>query len=415
MRNAKWIWGAVAIVATGAGCGDDASTPGDAGIGADDASRGVDSGSDAGAGTDGSAGDAGGGDAGPVPGCTFDSLLITTSDYVTGGLGVLEIATGDTETDDAADDQDTIAATMGCSAVLLERGAGNLRVQSDDDAFATVTTVDLDPAGTTTLYATNPAGVVAVDETKAYVIASARNEVVVVDPMAGEVTSTIDLSAYLDPDDADGLVDAVSGLRVGDRVFVALGNYWFDDSFAIHFEGSVLAVIDATTDALVDVDGTSAGVQGVDLSGENPWRGLWADEAGDSLWVGSAGDSFALDGILEEIDLGTLAHTRTIVTEETIGAELGGFEVVAPDRVLVLAGTSVIAFDPTMTFPSSPAPIATGVDGMLLHDGSLFTWTRAGESAGLRRFDAASGSELTPAGGPWTFGTLPIYSAVPAP
>jgi hypothetical protein len=68
-----------------------------------------------------------------------------------------------------------------------------------------------------------------------------------------------------------------------------------------------------------------------------------------------------------------------------------------------------------MAFPPAPAPIATGVDGMLMHDGSLFTWARTGEAAGLRRFDAATGAELTPGSGPWTFGTLPIYSVAPAP
>ena len=414
MRNAKWIWTASAMAMAGAGCGDDASAPRDAGT-LDDGSSALDAGTDAGRDADGGARDAAGGDAGPTPGCTLETLLITTSDYVTGGLGVLDVATGDVETDDAVDDQDTIAATMGCRAVLLERARGNLRVQSADDAFSTARTIDLDPAGSTAPYATNPATVIGIDESKAYVVASARNEIVVVDPTAGELTGTIDLSGYLDPDDSDGIVDAVSGVRAGDRVFVGLGNYWFDDSFAIHFEGSVLAVIDATTDALVDADPATDGVQGIDLAGENPWRGFWTDEALGTLWVGSGGDSFAIDGMIEEIDLGTLTHARVVVTEDTLGAELGGFAVVAPDRVLVLGGMDVIAFDPAMVFPSAPVPIASGIDGMLLHEGSLFTWSRTGESAGLRRFDATAGTELTPGSGPWTFGTLPIYSVAAAP
>lgn len=403
MTKAWWI-GSIAALAL-AGCGDDD------GVVTTDAGPGEDAAMSDGsldAGPDG--GPPAGDDAG-TPSCTHESLLVTTSDFVNGGLGVLDLASGSAESDDAADDQDTLADIAGCTPVLLERTAGNLRIQSSDDVFTTVRTIDLDPAGSTA----NPSDVVWIDGEKAYVIASARNEILVVDLGAGEVTGTIDLSGFVDPDDDDGLVDALAGARVGDRVYVALGMYWFDSSYAIHFEGSLLAVVDVTTDALVDVDSETAGIQAIELASENPWRGLQASEAGDTLWVGSAGDFFALDGMIEAIDLDAMTSTGAVVTEETLDAELSGFAFVAPDRLVVLAGTDVIAFDPAGAFPAAPAPLATGVDGLLLHDGSLFTWSRAGESPGLRRFDAADGTELTPSAGPWTFGDLPIYTVTPAP
>jgi len=409
---------ALALVAAAAWCGcggDDRMVTADAGRDAGPMTG--DGGLDGGPVGDAGAADAGGADAGGGDPCGA-SLLITTSDYVTGGLGVLEIATGDAETDDVIDDQDTVPALVGCTPALIERAEGNLRIQSVEELAGTVRTIDLDPAGTTAPYATNPVAVVSIDATKAYVIAQGRNEIVIVDPtMDGTagVTGTIDLSGFVHPDDMDGLVDALSAIRAGDRVYVGLGNYWFDSSFAIQFEGSVLAVIDAATDTVVDMDGATDGVQGIDLAGENPWRGMWVSESGDRLWVGAGGDGFAIDGMIEEIDLGTGTSAGAVVTEETLGAELGGFAVVASDRVLVLAGRDVVAFDPGAAFPADPDPIASEVDGMIPHAGSLWVWSREGAAVGLRRFDAADGTDLTPAAGPWTFGALPIYAVSPAP
>ncbi len=410
MRDDNVWWWIVAVALCGAGCGDD----GRGGMSGTDAGPAPSDGGGTDAGPDGGGStDAGAPDGGPEE-CTLGRLLVTTSDFASGGLGVLDLATDGAESDDT-DDQDTVPATLGCGAALLERSAGNLRVQSGDDPLATEHTIDLDPEGTTTPWATNPTAVVSIDETKAYVTVSMRNEVVVVDPSAGEITGSIDLSGFLDADDTDGSVDAAGAIRVDDRVYVALANYWFDEGYAIHFEGSVLAVVDAATDALVDMDDSIEGVQGIPLAGNNPWRGLWADEAGERLWVGSGGDSFAIDGMIEEVDLTTGESAGVVVEESTVGAEINGFAVVGASRLLVLAGADVIAFDPGADFPAEPEVIASGIDGMLLTAGALFTWARMGDQAGLRRFDPADGTETTPGAGPWTFGALPIYGVAAAP
>lgn len=416
----RWVacvTAALALSATAACGGDDRGTRDtDAGMTPTDDGGGTDAGMDAGPPDAGTTD--GGGDGGSPSACEPTRLLVTTSDYTTGGLGVLEIASGDVETVGAADDQDTVPALLDCTPVLLERGLGNLRIQSVDDAFTSVRTIDLNPAADSPPYTTNPVAVVSIDETKAYVIAQARNDVLIVDPTLDgrdAITGTIDLSGFVDPDDEDGRVDATDAVRVGDRVYVALGNYWFDSDFAMHTEGSVLAVIDAISDTVIDVDESTAGVQGIDLMGENPWRGLWVDDAGERMWVGSTGNAFALDGMIEEVDLTTYESVGVVVDETTVGAEINGFAVVAPGRVLLLAGTDVIAFDPSTDFPADPGVIASGVDGMVLAAGWLWTWTREGEQAGLRKFDPSEGTEATPSEGPWTFGTLPIYGVAPAP
>lgn len=358
-------------------------------------------------------------DGGMAETCTLGHLLVTmtAADFSESSVGTLDLTTDEVETDDIIDDTDTVPTLVGCEAVLVERGSGVLRFQQGDDLFTTARTIDVNPDGATDPYSSNPHAIARVDDTKAYVAALALNELLIIDPtMEGTaaVTGSVDLSGFVDADDTDGLVDATDVIVVGDRAYVGLGNYWFDDGFAIHFEGSVLAVVDTTTDELVDVDDATEGVQGIALTGNNPWRGLWANEAGDTLWVGTAGDSFALDGHIEEIDLEASESVGVVLDETTMDAELEGFAVVRPGRVLVQAGGQVIAVDPAVDFPSDPEVVVSGIEGMLLLDGELFTWARSGDDAGLRRFTAASGTETTPATGPWDFG-MPLYGIAGAP
>jgi len=408
----------------GAGaCGDDdgmmmgTDAGSDAGIPPGDGG-GVDAGAspdDGGTATDGGATT----DGGMVETCTLGHLLVTTTsaDFTESSVGILDVISDEVETDDIIDDTDTLPTLVGCEPVLMERASGTLRFQRDDDLFTTDRAIDLNPEGATDPYSVNPHAIALVDDTKAYVAALSLNELLIVDPTlegSAAVTGSVDLSGFLDEDDTDGLVDAADVIVVGDRAYVGLGNYWFDDSFAIHFEGSLLAVVDTTTDELVDVDDTTDGVQGIALMGDNPWRGLWANEAGDTLWVGSAGDSFARDGFIEEVSLTTHESVGVVLDESTMDAELEGFAVARPGRVLVQAGGDVLAVDPAVDFPADPEVIVSGIDGMLLLEGELFTWARSGDDAGLRRFAAGSGTETTPASGPWDFG-MPIYGIAGAP
>jgi len=62
-----------------------------------------------------------------------------------------------------------------------------------------------------------------------------------------------------------------------------------------------------------------------------------------------------------------------------------------------------------------PTPVTTGVAGMKLIDGTLYTWSTEGAGIGLHSFDATTGVETTPAAGPATFGTLPIAALAAAP
>ena len=405
------LWVLAAALA-GAGCGDDEGRGGDAGTGGD-AGIATDGGGDT-----GTSADAGTSDGGGVGDCVPSRLLITTSDFVTGGLGTLDLATGAVATASGdAPDQDSAPGLSGCTPVVLQRGLGSIRLLDTSDPLTGGRTVDVNPVGASGPYAANPQKALEIADDELWVVLGAVPSIAVVDPTAGgggEVVDRIDLSGLVRPGDMDGNIDASDAIRVGDRVYVALGNYWFDTDFAIHFEGSALAVLDATTRALVDVDPATDGVQLIELAGDNPWRGLWHDAATNTLVVGASGDSFALDGQLEVVDLETHASVGSVTTETMLGAEINGFGFASPNRLVVLAGSQVLAFDPTVDF-GVPELLLDGADGMLLVDGVVWTWARMGDGAGLRAVDPDDGSDVTPGGGPIAVGTLPVNGAVASP
>ena len=86
-----------------------------------------------------------------------------------------------------------------------------------------------------------------------YVIGEKINAVYVVNPEVSGFDpdeDDIDLSDLVKPEDSDGSVDPIGGIMIGRRLYVALGNYWFDSSSELRFSGSQLAVIDIPTRTL---------------------------------------------------------------------------------------------------------------------------------------------------------------------
>ncbi len=410
-----------AVVAMASACGDDGGMadtglpPGDGGMGDADTSVAPDAMADA---TPDAAGDAGGD--GGVPSCTEDDLghllvVTTAADFSRAGLGVLTLS--DLTTVAGAEDlpdTDSAPASAFCQGYVLSRGAGEAMVMDASDPTMVARTIDVDPAGSMGPYASNPQTIVAAGPNEAYVVAQAQNAVTIIDPQMGAVIGEIDLSGYLKSGDMDGVVDASDAIIVGERLYVALGNYFFDASFAIHFQGSELAVIDLSTRMPVDMDDTVDGLQGIDLAGENPWRGLQHDAATDILYVGTTGDNFAIDGQIEAVDLGAATTMGVVVSESDLSAEINGFSVVSPSRVLVLAGTDLVSLNPAED-TITPVTVASEIDGLYVHRGTVWAWARGGSSPGLASFDAVTGDETTPAAGRFTFGDLPVLGVVAVP
>ncbi len=305
--------------------------------------------------------------------CGTRTLLLTTSDFMRGQLAEVDLDEGAVRLGaHDNDDQDSAPAYAGCRPFVLQRGLGRVLVQREDDPLETLHVIDLDPPGTTddVKYASNPVAVEAGEGSRVYVALAARNEIAIIDTALGEKVGAIDLSPFVSPTDPDGIVDTTAMVRVGDRLYVGLGRYSFDAEFKIHFAGSVIAVVDTRNDALVDLDATKDGTQGIPLLHANPWRGLGYDALGNRLIVGATGDTFMRDGALLAIDLEGYAVT-TLLREDQLGTEIDG-SLVTDHGIYVLTGNAVRRFN-ELTSELAAATI-DNVTGMQLVGDTLVVW-----------------------------------------
>ncbi len=356
----------------------------------------------------------------PFTGCPSTQVLVTTSDGRVGELAVLDPDRSEIRVASASnDDPDTVPARLGCTPVLLERSRGRIKIQSREDPLTTEGLIDVNPSGERGSYKANPLRVIQVAHRKAYALLGQVNEVIIFDPDSVAITGTINLSALAFTADTDGLVDVLDAIAIGDYLFVALGQYWFEQSAGqpprIVFGGSEIAVIDTRDDSLIDVDPSTRAFDGIALEMQNPRRGMMSD--GKTLWVVASGAQGAeqpvLDGGIEAIDLATLGSKGVVFSEMELGAELMGAVRTDAGVWWVLANDEVLAL--SLADATLRERIAQGVDDMARVEGSLYAWAGPGAFEGLRRFELASGDETTTGPTSWFVGDLPVVGVAGIP
>lgn len=409
IRKHTWMGWLVAVaLAAGTGCDDEANS---------DPNPGGDAGTDAGgqdAGTD-AAQDAGGdgGMAGP-------SLRIFGSTAKFGvsrdsSLFLFDPAGRVEETTVANDDTDSVVVRAGEVPLLLARELGLVHVQDPDDPLSTLRTIDVNPddALPGEVLAANPQTVVALADDRAYVVPRERDALVVIDPRpAGEASpqGEVDLSPLATDDDMDRVTPR-DALKVGDRVYVT----------SVHSaasEGSVVAVVDSTDDSLVDMDDATEGVQGIELDADVNSAGLVHDAANERLFVVAAGSFGDFDGGIEAVDLTTRESQGLVLTEAELGGEVAGLAWVSETRAYVRLHAEYdmdfAEVEPSKVFVWNPStgdvddtPLATDVDGMLVHEDVLYLWSEGT----LAQRNATTGEELDSS----TISTLRVHSAVALP
>jgi hypothetical protein len=166
---------------------------------------------------------------------------------------------------------------------------------------------------------TNPQDIEVVSPTKAYVSLYERDYLQIVDPSTGALGGTVSLAALAD---ADGLPEAAEMAQVGGRLFVALQRLSRPAYSASN--PSYLAVVDVTTDQLVDVDPVTPGLQPIVLTGRNPFAEIVLDPVRQKLVVTETGSFGPLDGGVEFVDPVTLQPEGFFVTEAALGGDLNG-------------------------------------------------------------------------------------------
>ncbi|MBN1827230.1 MAG: hypothetical protein JW958_13310 [Candidatus Eisenbacteria bacterium] len=269
--------------------------------------------------------------------------------------------------------------------------ADNIQVLDPDSGYETTLEFSVG-AGS------NPQDIAFLAPDRAYVSRFESAWLYEVNPATGAILDSIDLSLFAD---ADGLPE-MSSMAVWDGfVFVQIQRierpYWTPVSPAW------LAVIDPSTNALVDVDPGTPGVQGIELTGLNPRGQMILDEENGDLYVAEMGEYFSLDGGVERVDLNGWTAEGFVVTEAALHGDLGpialsggaGWAVVSDDWFFT---NHLVAFDPSTGALLDTLYTTTGYVSDLEADaptGRLFLCDRKETAPGVHVFDAASGARLT--------------------
>jgi hypothetical protein len=260
-----------------------------------------------------------------------------TSDFTTGGLSVVDLATRSVTLDVEPVCSDAALRYFGGLLYVVNRfGCDNVQV-IDPGSYATVRQISVGNS-------TNPQDIAFVSATKAYVSRYASADLLVLNPShpQGLPMSTISLAGFAD---SDGLPEMARMIRIGRYLFIAcqrLTNFSASNP-------SVVVVVDTQTDQVVDVD-PAPGVQGITLTARNPVTTFEYDRVRGRLLLGCAGSFGALDGGVELIDPHAFTSEGLLASESTLGGDLSdiAWHTATHAYALVSAGSvnRLVAWNP---------------------------------------------------------------------
>ena len=229
--------------------------------------------------------------------------------------------------------------------------------------------------------------------------------------VSGTTQNVADLGLFADP---DGIPDLGGMALHAGRLLVQVRRLNRDVPRGF-VPPAYLAVIDADTGQLVDVDPFVSGVQAIPLAGTPPKRVMQLIPQARRLLISATGDFFDEGGI-EMIDLDSLRSLGLVVHESQgfTGADTGPFVMVSPERGYLVYTTDLTSSSHIneFTLAAGPSPLAvfTAV-GFLApalvfdHTGNRMFFANSDSSQpGVRVFDASTAAPLTtdpvPMGGP---------------
>jgi hypothetical protein len=287
----------------------------------------------------------------------------------------------------------------------------------------------------------DPYNVVAGPAGKDYVLRFNRNQIAVLDTTQTGTNLTptkyIDLKMYLDPTDADGEIDMVSGAYVASqhRLYVVLANYdlyntdphaYFTLCGTTHSE---IVAIDTDTDTLVSAADGGASPDAVVLSGYDAIGSVY-DVSGGRLLVITSGcsDPAATDGgppgaahmrEVDSFDIATGAATRvldlTSVDNPTAFAKLDATHLALRLEHYDFSFGVVNSWDTTTSalggvIPNAPDLFAGDGKGNLVGVTTNY-YADGGSGTSIVSVNAADGG-VTTLGVPPVSGNAPIFAAV---
>jgi len=334
---------------------------------------------------------------------------VITSDFVSGGLSVVDLSTRVPTSDVEPVHSDARIRWHGGRIYVLNRFLqDNVQVIDPAAAYSTVRQFSTGPGS-------NPSDIVVMSATKAYVSLYGRSYLQIVDPAAGTLGATIDLSAFAD---ADGIPEADRMARFGRWLLVALQRLDRDGGFQ-PTDRSLVAVIDTETNAVVDVDPGTAGVQAITLTGKNPVTTFAYDRAARRFYLGCAGVYGALDGGIVTIDPETFTDLGYAATESALGGDLSDVEWHTATHSYAIVSdasfnTLLVSWNPTsgLKLATVFAPGGFSLNDCALNDRNELYVCDNGAAPGVRVFSAITDLAIA---GPIDVGLPPNQLVFDAP
>ncbi|MEZ4427043.1 MAG: hypothetical protein R3A51_05030 [Nannocystaceae bacterium] len=241
-------------------------------------------------------------------------LVVTTTDFATGAVSVVDGLTGAVSQDVALGSVDALPFYHAGLVYLLHRyQLDALDVIDPDDGWATVSQQAI--AGDAP--STNPHAIAFADDGLAYVPLFGVPEVRVfdlADPRAPEHVATLDLSPIAD---VDGNPEASLAVACGGAVFVTVERLDATAQFAPTAATDLIVAFDRESGRIHDYDPDAPGIQGLETLGR--WARQWRLDPKDS----SGQTLLALTTGLERINLaeGTVAWAVPQSALEAVGID----------------------------------------------------------------------------------------------
>ncbi len=337
---------------------------------------------------------------------------ILTTDYTSGTLSVVDLATRAISRDVAVVSSDPVARCYrGLIYVVNRYGYDNVQVIDPAQGYATVRQFSVGNG-------TNPQDIAFASPSKAYVSRLGSPDLLIVDPSTGATLGAIPLAAWAD---ADGNPEAAHLAVVGDLLFVALGRL----ANFVPADTGLVVVVDMRADTVYDADPLTPGTQVVRLRGLNPGTDFavlpGTGPLSDShLYIGCSGSWGAWDGGVEDIVVpardGQPAAIRSagyVITEAAMAGDV--LSVIAagdghPYAIVSDASgnTSLVSWDPgtgsllaTLYAPGGYSLSDAALDGR----GELYVCNSSFAAPGLFVYEAGSDTCLA---GPLATGMPPV-------
>ena len=332
--------------------------------------------------------------------------FVVTTDFQTGGMSAIDLATRAVSVDVASVHKDARARWHGGLIYVLNRfGADNVQVLNPAAGFATVRQFSVGNGA-------NPSDIVVVSPTKAYVSAYDRAQLQMWNPATGASLGSIDLSAFAD---ADGLPEADHMARFGRWLFVALQRLDRTQGF-IPTDSSLVVVIDTANDTVVDVNPSLPGTQAIVLARTNPVTTFAWDPIGRRFYLGCVGAYGVLDGGIVRIDPAAMSDDGVAITEAALMGDVSDVEWHSATHSYAIVSdasfnTSLITWNPTAGTRLAPlfTPGGFGLADCALNDrGELYVCDNSFVVQGIRIFSAATDLQIA---GPLGTG-LPPYQVM---